>query len=104
MRRSWLFLAASALAVAGLPAMTASQSLASVAAHAARHDHARALLVCNGSTAPCPAGVSHFKTVQAAVNAAHRGDWVLIWPGVYHEKSKAWPTAGVWVAKPDIHI
>jgi hypothetical protein len=104
MRRSWLFIAASALAVAGLPAMTASQSLASVAAHAARHGHTRALLVCNGSTSPCPAGVSHFTTVQAAVTAAHPGDWVLIWPGVYHEKSKVRPAAGVWVAKPDIHI
>jgi hypothetical protein len=104
MRRSWLLAAASALVVAGLPAAAAGQSLASVNAHAARHHGARALLVCNGSTTPCPPGVSHFKTVQAAVDAAHPGDWVLIWPGVYHEKSKAWPTAGVWVSKPDIHV
>jgi hypothetical protein len=38
------------------------------------------------------------------VDAARAGDWVLIWPGVYHEKSRAWPTAGVWVQKPGIHI
>ena len=99
-----LFIAASACAVGGLRAMRGSLSLASAAAHTARHGHARALLVCNGSTSPCPAGVAHFTTVQAAVTAAHPGDWVLIWPGVYHEKSKAWPTAGVWVGKPGIHI
>jgi hypothetical protein len=38
------------------------------------------------------------------VDAARTGDWVLIWPGVYHEKSTAWPTAGVWVSKPGVHI
>jgi pectin methylesterase-like acyl-CoA thioesterase len=26
-----------------------------------------------------------FKTIQAAVNAAHPGDWILIAPGTYHE-------------------
>ena len=46
----------------------------------------------------------YYGTVQAAVDAARPGDWVLIWPGVYHEKSKAWPTAGVWVSTPGIHI
>jgi hypothetical protein len=102
MKRSWLLAAASALAVAGLPALAAGQSAASVAAPAGHH--VRALLVCNGSASPCPKGVSHFRTVQAAVDAAHPGDWVLIWPGVYHEKSNAWPAAGVWVATPDVHI
>src|SRR5437764_11584832 len=100
MKRSWLLGAAAALAVAGVPALAASQSLAATA-----HRHQpRALLVCNGSTTSCPGRVKHFKTVQAAVDAARTGDWVLIWPGVYHEKSKSWPTAGVWVQKPGIHI
>jgi hypothetical protein len=63
-----------------------------------------ALLVCNGSTSPCPKGVAHYDTIQSAVNAAKPGDWVLIWPGVYHEKSKQWPTAGVWIQTPDLHI
>ena len=52
----------------------------------------------------CPGKVPHYTTVQAAVNAARPGDWVLIWPGVYHEKSKRWPTAGVWIQKPGIHL
>jgi hypothetical protein len=26
----------------------------------------------------------HYRTIQAAVAAAHRGDWILIAPGVYH--------------------
>jgi hypothetical protein len=45
-----------------------------------------------------------FATVQAAVDAARAGDWILIWPGVYHEKSTRWPTAGVWISTPGLHI
>jgi hypothetical protein len=66
------------------------------------------LLVCNGSTVPCPAipraAGPYYRSVQAAVDAAHPGDWILIYPGVYHEKSKEWPTAGVWIDQPDLHI
>lgn len=29
----------------------------------------------------------HFHSVQAAVNAAHPGDWILVGPGVYHERA-----------------
>jgi len=109
MRRLWLLGACFALMIAGAPALAGSQALAATApAHGAGlHStgiEPRALLVCNGSTSPCPPGVPVYRTVQAAVNAAHPGDWVLIWPGVYHEKSKQWPTAGVWVATPDIHL
>jgi hypothetical protein len=102
MRRWWLFGAVLALTIAGLPAMAGSQALAA----AGRHEgpHPRVLLVCNGSTTPCPAGVHVYRTVQAAVDAARSGDWVLIWPGVYHEKTKRWPTAGVWISTPRLHV
>jgi hypothetical protein len=60
------------------------------------------LLVCNGSTRTCP-DAPHFLTVQGAVNAARPGDWVLIWPGVYHENDPTYH-AGVWVTTPDLHI
>jgi hypothetical protein len=60
------------------------------------------LLVCNGSGAqPCPSG-AHFTTIQTAVDAAHSGDWVLIWPGVYHEKGT--PQAGVYITTPGLHL
>ena len=62
------------------------------------------LLVCNGSTKPCPGGASVYSTVQSAVNAAKPGDSIVIWPGVYHEKSAQWPTAGVWIQKPGLHV
>ena len=66
------------------------------------------LLVCNGSTVRCPAlqrsARPYYRTVQGAVDAARSGDWILIYPGVYHEKSKQWPTAGVWIQKPNLHI
>jgi hypothetical protein len=68
----------------------------------ARHEHGRVLLVCNGSTRRCPAA-KHYVTVQAAVDAAQSGDWILIWPGVYHETDPAYH-AGVWITTPDLHI
>ena len=60
------------------------------------------VLVCNGSTSPCPK-VAHFDSLQSAVNAARPGDWVLIWPGVYHEDDQA-HNAGVWITTPGLHI
>ncbi len=66
------------------------------------HSAARVLLVCNGSTQPCP-GAAHYPTVQAAVDSARPGDWVLIWPGIYHENTPA-HHAGVWITTPDLHI
>src|SRR5258706_12882332 len=63
---------------------------------------ARLLLVCNGTSSPCPK-LRHYRTVQAAVDAAGRGDWILIWPGVYHEKNFG-HHAGVWISTPGIHI
>ena len=101
MRRSWLLGAALILAVGGAPAISASQALGAASPATAG---ATALLVCNGSTVACPAGVTVYQTVQAAVDAAKPGDWVLIWPGVYHEKSTQWPTSGVWIQTPDIHL
>jgi hypothetical protein len=101
MRRLWLVGAAFALVIGGAPAVAGSQAFAAVAPAGTA---AKVLLVCNGSTSPCPSGGWYYKTVQSAVNAASPGDWILIWPGVYHEKSKQWPTAGVWVNKPDLHI
>jgi hypothetical protein len=66
------------------------------------------LLVCNGSTVGCPAlprsAGPYYRTVQGAVDAARPGDWILIYPGVYHEKSSQRPTAGVWIQTPDLHI
>lgn len=61
----------------------------------------QAWLVCNGSTAPCPEG-TQFHTIQSAVDAASPGDWVLVWPGVYHEKDGG--SAGVLIAKPGLHV
>ena len=73
MRRWWLFGAVAALMIAGLQA--GGQALAAVGAGPAAGQHGpRALLVCNGSTAPCPRGVPVFRKVQAAVDAARPGD------------------------------
>ena len=100
MRRTWLLGTVLALAAAGL---SASPALGASTASGQKPAEARTLLVCNGSTLACP-DVAHYQTVQAAVDAAHPGDWVLIWPGVYHEKSTQWPTAGVWIQTPGIHL
>jgi hypothetical protein len=101
MWRSLLLGTAVVLAAAGAPSLITGQA----AAASQRPD---VLLVCNGSTAPCPpaapAAGPYYRTVQSAVDAASPGDWILIYPGVYHEKSAQWPTAGVWIDKPDLHI
>jgi hypothetical protein len=105
MKRLWLFGAAFALMVAGAAGLASSQALAVAApGHGAGHHGPRVLLVCNGSTTPCPPRQREFAGIQAAVDAARPGDWILIWPGVYHEKSAKWPTAGVWITTPDIHL
>src|SRR5262249_59694300 len=43
-----------------------------------------------------------FKTVQAAVDAARSGDWILVGPGDYHEHGTN--TDGVLIATPGIHL
>ena len=43
-----------------------------------------------------------FQTIQAAVNAAQPGDWILIGPGDYHEQGTS--TAGVLVTTPNLHL
>jgi hypothetical protein len=44
----------------------------------------------------------HFTSIQAAVDAARPGDWILIAPGDYHEQGST--VAGVWVTTPSIHL
>lgn len=61
------------------------------------------LLVCNGSTVACPSSsAQQYGTIQAAVDAARNGDWVLVWPGVYHEKATG--AAGVLITTPGVHL
>jgi hypothetical protein len=47
-----------------------------------------------------------YKTIQAAVNAARPGDWILVGPGDY--KEQGYPgeiaPAGVLITTPDIHL
>ena len=65
MRRWWLIGAACALTVGGAPAIAGSQALAA-RAHVlagATQTGSNVLLVCNGSTKPCPPGMSVFSTV-----------------------------------------
>ncbi|MGH2890056.1 MAG: hypothetical protein ACRDNJ_10555, partial [Solirubrobacteraceae bacterium] len=51
-----------------------------------------------------------YKTIQAAVDAAHPGDWILVGPGDYKTTSvqtpKGYPQfpAGVVIAKRNLHI
>jgi len=42
--------------------------------------------------------VRYYTSIQAAVNATVRGDWVLIEPGVYDEEVKVtYPHGGIWI-------
>ncbi len=98
--RRFLHVSAGLALVAGAATFAGGQAFAGQHTNSAR----RVLLVCNGSTRACPVTKSPlYKTVQSAVNAAKPGDWILIWPGVYHENTPKWH-AGVWVGTPGLHI
>jgi len=43
-----------------------------------------------------------FATIQAAVDSAQPGDWVLVGPGHYHENGSE--PAGVLITKPGVHL
>ena len=43
-----------------------------------------------------------FQSIQAAVNAAQPGDWILIGPGDYHERGAR--NSGVLVTTPNLHL
>jgi len=71
--------------------------LALLAGGPARADAPRALLVGTYNGIP-----GQFSSIQAAVNAAAPGDWVLVAPGDYHEKGA--PQAGVYITTPGLHL
>jgi hypothetical protein len=47
-----------------------------------------------------------YSSIQAAVNDAQPGDWILIGPGDYREPGSTWLGAqvAVWIATPGIHL
>jgi hypothetical protein len=108
MRRAFLLAAILVLAFAGGSAGVLAADRAGLSPSSAASTAPRVLLVCNGSTVHCPAlphsAAPYYRAVQGAVDAARSGDWILIYPGVYHEKSRKWTTAGVWIQKPGLHI
>ncbi len=73
-----------AVVIAATVALVAASAAASAAS-------ARVLIVTQRHVS-----YTHFTTIQAAVNAAHRGDWILIAPGVYD--------GTVQIKTPDLHL
>ena len=61
----------------------------------------RVFKVCNRRAGPCGPG-GGIRSISRAIKRAKPGDWVLIWPGVYHEKGT--PDAGVMITTPGIHV
>src|SRR5437870_13758199 len=66
-------------------ALSTAALLATVPGGPALARRPRVRRVCNASTVPCPPG-GHHKTIAHALRRARPGDWILVWPGVYHEK------------------
>ena len=92
--------------VAGLVVAAAAIIMAPAAsAKAPRTARTKVLLV--GSYKGIP---GKYKTIQAAVNAAKRGDWILVGPGDYKTKTgykvpgEPALSAGVLITKPNIYL
>lgn len=43
-----------------------------------------------------------YQSIQAAVDAAHPGDWILVGPGDYHESPSS--VDGVWITTANLHV
>jgi Protein of unknown function (DUF1565) len=52
----------------------------------ARHANVEIVSQAGAPAGPIPPDTQYFTTIQAAVDAAHRNDWVLVEPGVYDEE------------------
>jgi hypothetical protein len=87
---------------------------------------AAVLTSCSSTTAPAASGrvllvgtykglAGKYASIQAAVNAAHRGNWILVAPGDYHEQDDvtSHPSAaqagngdmgGVVISTPGLHL
>jgi hypothetical protein len=102
-RRGWVVIVALSVVI-GLGACSSSASK-SAGNGGAPANGAHVLLV--GSYKGHAGGYS---TIQAAVDAAKPGDWVLVAPGDYHERYDhsvpvgAAVRSGVWIATPDVHV
>ena len=88
-------------------ALSSAALLAAVSGSPALARRPRVRRVCNGSTVPCPPG-GHHKTIAHALRRARSGDWILVWPGVYHEKQtdrqgNLLPD-GLLITTPSIHL
>ena len=94
---------AASVIVPGL-ALVAALTLAGLGASGVRAQSPRVLLVGPSGTAG-----AQFTSIQAAVDQAQPGDWVLVAPGVYHEKGTGQSTtkpapADVLITTPGIHL
>ena len=102
-------------------ARSAGRAIGTAAAVAAVILAGSALAACSSTSGPAVllVGTYHgkagaYSSIQAAVNAAHPGDWILVAPGDYHETDDAHVTSaaqlstgdhgGVVVHTADLHI
>jgi hypothetical protein len=91
MRRMFIALTIVALSLLGASAANASPP---------PHSHAGGVRVLRVGTFDGIPG--QYSSIQAAVNAAQPGDWVLVAPGDYHETGS--DAAGVMITTPNIHV
>jgi hypothetical protein len=104
--RARLLLAAGLAAIVALAGCSSSGKSSS--RRTSKPTHAHVLLV---GTLAGKAG--RYTTIQAAVNAAHPGDWILVAPGDYHERAdESGPQpyvstggfGGVLITKSNLHL
>jgi hypothetical protein len=89
-----------AISIAVVVALSVLVVANSAGAKPPSHSHAGGVQVLRVGTWDGIRG--QYSSIQAAVNAASPGDWVLVAPGDYHETGD--PEAGVMITTPGIHV
>src|SRR5215469_8474657 len=102
----WRAAAAAAIALVLMTIGASGVAAAAPAGSAAPGQEPRVLTVGTFDGKP-----GQFRSIQAAVDAASPGDWIVIAPGDYKERGDytthrpaTAPGAGVWIDKPGLHL
>ena len=78
-----------------LAALVALACVGALSLNSPAHAAGKVILVCPAHHCPPSKGAATYSSIAVAVSHASNGDWILVWPGVYHEAVTINPTASL---------